>query len=81
MNMLAHMGQTGVKGHFGPLVSFSPFYMTEACLNFLLKKEHYCLIKVALLLLLLFDCLLSSLISEPEMALKHDHTIWCFFFC
>lgn len=55
MNMLAHMGQKGVKGHFGPLVSFSPFYMTEACLLiFFKKKEHYCLIKVALLLLL-FD--------------------------
>lgn len=39
MNMLAHMGQKGVKGHFGPLVSFSPFYMTEACLLIFFKKK------------------------------------------
>lgn len=32
MNMLARMGQTRVRGHFGSCVSFSLFYMTKPCL-------------------------------------------------
>lgn len=57
MSMLAHMGQTGVKGHLGPGCPFHPFiWLRLVCWFSLNKKEHYCLIKVAsLLLLLLFD--------------------------
>jgi len=43
MSMLAHRGQTGVKGHLGP-VCLSPFYMIKACLFIFFKqKEYYCL--------------------------------------
>lgn len=57
MSMLAHMGQTGVKGHLGPVCLFHHFIWLRLVCSISLnkKKEYYCLIKVASLLLLLFD--------------------------